>query len=85
MTVTSLRRALLVVAVLGAAAFLLVRECAYGAGMAAAYRTCDCLGIEWELYDHRPADGPRRTICLGIVRSSTCHRFDGGPVIECAR
>ena len=66
-----------------AAGFLLVNECAYGGGMAASYKDCDCLGYEWELYDQTPADGPRRTICLGVVRSVTCYRYMSGPVIDC--
>lgn len=67
------------------AAFLLVSECAYGGGMAARYKTCECLGVERELYDARPADGPHRTVCVGIVRSRTCYRMTGGPIVECPR
>ena len=81
----TLRNTLLVVALYAVAGFLLVRECAYGGGMGAAYKTCECLGIEWELYDARPADGPHKTICIGIIRSRTCYRFTGGPIIECPR
>ncbi len=33
-----------------AAGFLLVNECAYGGGMAASYKDCDCLGYEWGSY-----------------------------------
>jgi len=66
-----------------AAGFLLVNECAFGGGMAASYKDCDCFGYEWELYDQTPADGPRRTICLGVVRSVTCYRYVSGPVIDC--
>jgi hypothetical protein len=80
-----LRKSLLALGLWVVAGFLLVRECAYGGGMGAAYKTCECLGIEWELYDSRPADGPRKTICIGIVQSRTCYRFDGGPAIECPR
>ena len=65
------------------AAFLLVSECAYGGGMGARYKTCECLGVERELYDTRPADGPHRTVCVGLVRSRTCYRMTGGPVVEC--
>lgn len=68
---------------LGALAVLLVRECAYGGGMGARDRTCACLGIEWQLDDRRAADGPRRSICIGLVRSRTCYRTSGGPVITC--
>jgi hypothetical protein len=66
-------------------AFLLVHECAYGGGMGAQYKACDCRGIEWLLYDRTPADGPRKTICLGRVRSTTCFRFMEGPEIACPR
>lgn len=84
-----LRVALRVVAALvlavSLAAFLLVSECAYGGDMGARYKTCECLGVEWELYDARPADGPQKTVCVGIVRSRTCYRMTGGPIVECPR
>ena len=67
------------------AAFLLVSECAYGGGMGARYKTCQCLGVEREQYDARPADGPHKTVCVGIVRSRTCYRMTGGPIIQCPR
>ena len=67
------------------AAFLLVSECAYGGGMGARYTTCQCLGVERELYDARPADGPHKTVCVGIVRSRTCYRMTGGPIVQCPR
>ncbi len=51
--------------------------------MAGAYRTCRCSGIEWQLYDATPADGPRRTLCLGVVRARTCYRFSSGPIVPC--
>ncbi len=66
-----------------AAGFLLVNECAYGSGMAASYKDCECLGYEWELYDQTPADGPRKTVSIGVVRSITCYLFISGPVVEC--
>src|SRR5574341_2667288 len=75
--------ALAIVAAIALLAFLLIHECAYGGGMGARYQACDCRGIEWILYDQTPADGPRKTICLGIVRSTTCYRFMSGPQIEC--
>jgi len=80
-----LRVALGVVAALVLAAFLLVSECAYGSGMGGRYKTCECLGVERELYDARPADGPHKTVCVGIVRSRTCYRMTGGPIVECPR
>lgn len=78
-----LRVALGVVAAVVLAAFLLVSECAYGGGMGARYKTCECLGGKWELYDARPVDGPHKTVCVGIVRSRTCYRMTGGPIVEC--
>lgn len=78
-------RALGVVAALVLAAFLLVSECAYGGGMGARSKTCECLGVERELYDARPADGPHKTVCVGVVWSRTCYRMTGGPIVECPR
>ena len=75
--------ALGILAVILLSAFFLIHECAYGGGMGARYKACDCRGVEWVLYDQTPADGPRKTMCLGIVRSTTCHRFIGGPQIAC--
>ena len=72
--------ALLIVVTAG---FLLVNECAYGGAMASSYKDCDCLGYEWEQYDQTPADGPKRTICIGVVRSITCYPFISGPVVDC--
>ena len=80
-----LRKLLLALALWAVAVFLLIHECTYGGGMGARYKTCECLGIEWERYDSRPADGPRKTICIGIVQSTTCYRMERGPVIECPR
>jgi hypothetical protein len=62
---------------------LLINECAYGGAMGSAYRSCDCLGLEWQIYDRTAADGPRRTLCLGIVRSKTCYLYLGGPRVDC--
>lgn len=47
----------------------LIRVCADGGAMGSAYRTCNCRGIEWQLYDRTAADGPRRTLCFGIMQS----------------
>ena len=33
----------------------------------------------------RPADGPRRTLCIGIARSKECYQYIGGPTVECDR
>jgi hypothetical protein len=81
------RRALVVLALVLPAllviGFLFVHVCADDGGMASAYRTCDCRGVEWELYDRTPADGPRRTLCLGILRSRTCYQFRTGPIVPC--
>jgi hypothetical protein len=69
--------------ILIALVFLFTDECAYGGGMGAAYKSCDCLGIEWEIYDHTAADGPRKTVCIGIVGSTECHLYMGGPRVDC--
>ena len=74
-----------VVLTVSLAAWLLVSECAYGGGMGARYKTCRCLGVEWELYDARPADGPHKTLCVGVVRSWTCYQMTDGPIVECPR
>ena len=73
------------VLILAGLGLLLVNECAYGGGMGAAYKSCDCLGIEWELYDQTAADGPRKTLCIGIIRSRACYQYIGGPQVACDR
>ena len=62
-----------------------IRVCADGGAMGSAYRTCDCRGLEWQLYDRTEADGPRRTLCFGWVRSWTCYQFRTGPIVECSQ
>ncbi len=74
---------LLILVVVLTAGLLLVNECAYGGGMAAGYKSCDCSGMEWELYDRTAADGPRKTICIGIIRSTSCFMSMGGSSIAC--
>ena len=85
MRVKTLKKVFLALALVAVPSLLLIRECAYGGGMAAAYKTCECAGMEWQLYDSTAADGPRKTLCVGLVRSRTCYRFMGGPVVECPR
>ena len=79
-----IRTVLAGLAVLAAAWLLLVHDCASGGAMAGAYRACTCSGYEWVEFDRTPADGPRRTVCLGWVTSRTCFRHRDGPPIECA-
>jgi len=62
---------------------LVVRICADGGAMAAPYQSCECWGLEWELYDQSEIDGPRRTLCVGWVRKKTCYQFRNGPVVPC--
>ena len=62
----------------------MIRICADGGAMAGAYRTCECRGLEWQLYDQTTADGPRRTLCLGFITSRTCYQFRSGPVLACS-
>ncbi len=71
---------ILIIVALGVA---LINECEFGGGMAAAYKSCDCLGKEWELYDRTEADGPRKTLCLGIIRSTSCYSYLEGPEVDC--
>ena len=80
-TITVLLLTILLLLALG---FLFSRECSYGGGMGAAYKSCDCLGIEWELYDHTAADGPVKSICIGLVQSTQCYQFVGGPEVDCS-
>lgn len=82
---TRLRVPLLILAAILTAGFLFIRECAFGGGMGAPYKSCNCIGIEWEMYDQHPVDGPRKTVCIGVVESTTCYRLTGGPIIECPR
>ena len=51
--------------------------------MGAAAINCDCVGYEWLLYDRTASDGPRKTICIGIVRGTECYQYIGGPTKEC--
>ena len=75
--------AMVVVLALGAASLLLHRECAFGGGMPGWYRACACMGIERLDYDQTAADGPRRTVCIGLVTSRTCYQHQGGPTVAC--
>ena len=63
---------------------ILVNECSYFGGMGASMTACSCSGSEVLLYDRTASDGPRKTICLGIVRSVDCYQGPGGPLIACA-
>jgi len=72
-----------VTALIVIATVLFVRVCADGGAMGAAYRTCRCEGIEWQLYDRQAADGPRRTVCLGWVAQRTCYRSRDGLEVPC--
>ena len=75
--------ALLGVIVLIVGFMVFQNECAFGGAMGEAYRDCDCRGKELQLFDHTPADGSRKTVCIGIIRSVTCYEFRGGPETEC--
>jgi hypothetical protein len=78
-----MRTVLLAAVLMVLAGFATIHVCADGGAMAAAYRACECLGLEWQLYDRTAADGPRRTLCFGIVRSATCYQSRDGPVVTC--
>lgn len=66
-----------------AAGFVLVHRCAAGGAMGARYRACNCRGVEWVQEDRTPADGPRRTLCVGAVSATTCYRSRGGERVSC--
>jgi len=78
------KRLLIAVVLLFGLGATLIRVCADGGAMAAAYQSCECYGLEWEIYDQTAADGPRRTLCLGWMRSRTCYQFRDGPVVGCS-
>ena len=61
----------------------LIGECSSGGGMGAAYRSCECLGREWLLYDRTPSDGQIKSLCFGIITATVCHQYIDGPVEEC--
>lgn len=61
----------------------LIGECSSGGGMGAAYRSCECLGREWLLYDRTPSDGQIKSLCFGIITATLCHQYIDGPVEEC--
>ena len=62
---------------------ILINDCSYVGGMGSSSTICDCSGIEWVLYDRTASDGPRKTICIGIVRSTRCYQYIDGPTVEC--
>jgi hypothetical protein len=70
-------------ALLATAVYFLVHDCAVGGAMGGRYRDCRCRGVEWPVFDHIAADGPRRTLCLGLVAERTCYRRREGPVVPC--
>jgi hypothetical protein len=72
----------LAVALVLAAGVTLVHRCADGA-MGARYGTGECRGTEWVQYDRSAADGPRRTLCLGRVGSTTWYRSRGAEIVSC--
>jgi len=74
---------LLALIVIVAAGYALVNRCADGSAMGGRYRTCACRGIEWVQEDRTAADGPRRTLCLGLIAATTCYRSRGGEVVTC--
>jgi hypothetical protein len=74
----------ILIALLLAGGFAFISVCADGGAMASAYRTCECRGLEWQLYDRTAADGPRRTLCIGYLQSHTCHQFRTGPIVACS-
>jgi hypothetical protein len=83
LTLRRLLFASLCVGVLAFGFFVINNECAYGGGMGAAYKDCDCWGSEVQLLDQTQADGPRKTICIGVITKTTCYEYMGGPERPC--
>lgn len=75
--------AMLGVVVIALGLFIFTSECAYGGAMAGEYKDCKCMGYELELFDQTPADGPRKTICFGLITETTCYEFRDGPEKTC--
>jgi len=63
---------------------LFVHDCEFGGAMAGAHRTCQCLGAERLVSDHTAADGPRHSVCYGLVANETCFAHRGGTQVACA-
>lgn len=83
MPAKKLVRPLLLIIILVVAGSMLVGQCSYFAGMGASLTDCDCLGHQLLLYDRTAADGPRKSICIGLIRSVECYQYVGGPPVEC--
>jgi hypothetical protein len=81
--IPGIRTILTIVFLILVIALATVRICGDGGAMAAAYQSCECGGWEWTLYDRAAADGPRRSLCVGFVRSWTCYQSRGGPIVAC--
>ncbi len=76
--------ALLAIAVLlTALGFALVNDCSSIGGMGWSVVKCECSGFQWVLYDRTEADGPMRSLCIGIVQSRSCFEYVDGPRVEC--
>ena len=63
--------------------FAFIHECDSIGGMGWSVKTCECSGYEWLLYDRTEADGPKRSLCLGIVQARQCFEYVDGPRIDC--
>ena len=71
------------VVVIALGVFVFINECAFGGAMAGVYKDCVCKGYEIQLFDQTEADGPRKTICIGIITETTCYQFRDGPERDC--
>ncbi len=74
---------LAVIVVLTALGIVLVNDCSSIGGMGWSVVKCECSGFQWVLYDRTEADGPMRSICIGLVQSRTCFQYVDGPRVEC--
>ncbi len=63
--------------------FIFVHNCDSTGVMGQSVVACDCTGYEWLLYDRTEADGPKRSLCLGLVHERQCFEFTGGRQLDC--
>lgn len=69
--------------ILAVSAWMFIGECSFFAGMGASLTECECSGYELLLYDRTAADGPRKSICVGWIKSVKCYQYLDGPTVEC--
>jgi|YNPMSStandDraft_2_1061718.scaffolds.fasta_scaffold02347_2 hypothetical protein len=77
---------LLVLAVLVLISLLLVSTCTLKTGWSVGVqRSCECIGVEWTLYDQIHVDGVTMSVCIGFIKSKKCYEFKNNKdiVVNC--